>query len=299
MGNTKYWIEAFRLRTLPLALSSIGLGSFLAAFEGNMRWDVFLLAACTTIFLQILSNLANDYGDTQHGADHKERQGPFRAVQSGVITAKSMKVAIYIFVVLSLISGVLLLLIALPALEFEFLIFFILGILSIGAALNYTMGKNPYGYAGFGDMFVIIFFGFVGVIGTYFCHTGHFKPDTLLPAFSCGLLATSVLNINNIRDIASDKKAGKMSIPVRIGKSKATVYHWVLIILALIASVIYVMINYHSIYQFLFLVTTPFLIFNGLKVSHNQEAKLLDPMLKQMAISTLIFILTFGVGNLL
>jgi len=299
MSQVKNWIEAFRLRTLPLALSSIGLGSFLAAFEGKFKWEVLLLSGLTTIFLQVLSNLANDYGDTKHGADHSEREGPLRAVQSGAISAKSMKTGIYLFVSLSLLSGFLLLTISLPGIGVNFIIFFILGLLAIGAALNYTMGKNPYGYAGFGDMFVIIFFGFVGVIGTYYCHTGMFKFDTLLPALSCGLLATAVLNVNNIRDIVSDRKAGKMSIPVRIGKDNATIYHWLLIILAVVSSLIYVWINYHSPYQFLFLVTTPFLIFNGLKVASNRESKKLDPMLKQMAISTLLFILTFGIGNLI
>jgi 1,4-dihydroxy-2-naphthoate octaprenyltransferase len=299
MSQVKNWIEAFRLRTLPLALSSIGMGSFLAAFERKMRWDVLILAALTTILLQVLSNLANDYGDSKHGADHAEREGPSRAVQTGAISVKSMKKAIYLFIFLSLASGVALLFVALEQLDIKFIILLILGIMAIGAALNYTMGKNPYGYAGFGDMFVIIFFGFVGVIGTYFCHTGHFQPDTLLPAFSCGLLATAVLNVNNIRDMVSDKKAGKMSIPVRIGRANATLYHWMLIALAVIVSVAYVAINYHSPYQFIFLVTTPLLIFNGMQVSANKESKKLDPMLKQMAISTLLFIITFGIGNLL
>lgn len=299
MSQVKNWIEAFRLRTLPLALSSIGMGSFLAAFERKMRWDVLVLAALTTIFLQILSNLANDYGDSEHGADHAEREGPSRAVQSGSISAKSMKKAIYLFIFLSLGCGVALLFVSLELLDIKFIILLILGFMAVGAALNYTMGKNPYGYAGFGDMFVIIFFGFVGVIGTYFCHTGHFQPEVILPAFSCGLLATAVLNVNNIRDIVSDKKAGKMSIPVRIGRANATLYHWMLIALAVIASVVYVAINYQSPYQFLFLITSPLLIFNGMQVSANKESKKLDPMLKQMAISTLLFIITFGIGNLL
>ena len=286
------------MRTLPLALSSIGLGSFLAAFEGKMRWGVFILAALTTVFLQILSNLANDYGDSQHGADHAEREGPSRSVQSGAITSAAMKTAIFFFVALSFICGITLLYVALSAFDTRFIILFILGVLAIGAALNYTMGKNPYGYAGLGDMFVILFFGFVGVAGTYFCHTGGFKADTLLPAFSCGLLATAVLNVNNIRDIVSDKKAGKRSIPVRIGRENATYYHWLLIILAVVSSLIYVFINYQSPFQFLFLSTTPLLFINAIKVSAYQDSKKLDPLLKQMAISTLLFIVAFGVGNL-
>ncbi len=299
MSQAKDWLNAIRLRTLPLALASIGLGSFLAAFEGKFKWPVLLLSGLTTIFLQILSNLANDYGDTQHGADHAEREGPTRAIQSGKISPASMKLAIYIFIGLSLISGFSLLYISMSGFSKAFIIMFIVGIFAIGAAMNYTMGKNPYGYAGFGDLFVVLFFGFVGVMGTYFCHTGSFNIPALLPAFSCGLLSTAVLNVNNIRDIDSDKKAGKMSIPVRIGRNKAVIYHWMLLLTAIISSVIFVLINFHSPVQLLFLITTPLLIFNGLKVSTIHDPKKLDPFLKQMAISTLLFIITFGIGNLI
>lgn len=299
MSQAKHWIKAFRLRTLPLALSSIGLGSFLAAFEDAFRWEVFVLAGLTTIFLQVLSNLANDYGDSKHGADHYEREGPSRTVQSGAISPGLMKKSIYLFIALSLVSGISLLFVAMSGLGIKFILLLLLGLLAIGAALNYTMGKNPYGYAGFGDMFVIVFFGFVGVVGTYFCHTGRLSPDTLLPAFSSGLLATAVLNVNNIRDIKSDTKAGKRSIPVRIGRENATIYHWLLIILAVLSCLLYVLLNYHSPFQLLFLVTTPLLIFNGIKVASIHEPKKLDPMLKQMVISTLLFIITFGIGNLI
>jgi 1,4-dihydroxy-2-naphthoate octaprenyltransferase len=299
MSQFKNWMKAARPRTLPLALSSIGLGSFLAAFEEMMRWDVLILAALTTLFLQVLSNLANDYGDFKHGADSADRVGPSRAVQSGLISASDMKAAIYLLVVLSLASGIALLFVSQAKIDLQFLILLILGLAAIGAALNYTIGKNPYGYAGLGDLFVILFFGFVGVAGTYFCHKGSIKADILLPAFSCGLLAAAVLNVNNIRDIASDKKAGKRSIPVRLGKTKATIYHWFLMAMAVVASLVYVLINYHSPAQFLFLITTPLLIFNGTKVSLGRDAVQLDPLLRQMAISTLLFIITFGIGNLL
>ena len=299
MNQTREWIHAIRLRTLPLALASIGLGSFLAAFEGKFRWEVFILSALTTIFLQILSNLANDYGDSHHGADNLLREGPSRAVQSGKISLKSMKVAVIIFIVLSLTSGIALLYISIPKFSMEFLGLLIVGILAIGAALNYTMGKNPYGYAGFGDLFVILFFGFVGVVGTYFCHTGSFKWQTLLPSLSCGLLSTAVLNVNNIRDIVSDEQAGKMSIPVRIGRKNAVIYHWSLILISISATFIFVILNYTSPFQFLFMLSVPLLFFNGYKVASIHEPKNLDPFLKQMAISTLIFIITFGIGNLI
>lgn len=299
MNQINVWIQAVRLRTLPLALASIGLGSFLAAFDGKFRWLVFILSSLTTVFLQILSNLANDYGDSQHGADHMEREGPARAVQSGKISERSMRIAIYIAIVLSLISGFLLLYISISGFSFEFYILLFLGIIAVGSAMNYTMGKNPYGYAGFGDLFVIVFFGFVGVTGTYYCHTGSLDIMTLLPALSCGLLSTAVLNINNIRDINSDEKAGKMSIPVRIGRKNAVIYHWALIVLAIISMIIFVLLQYKSPIQFLFLLTTPLLFFNGIRVSSIKESKKLDPLLKQMAISTLLFIITFGIGNLI
>lgn len=299
MSQIKEWLYAIRLRTLPLALASIGLGSFLAAFEGKFRWPVFLLSGLTTIFLQILSNLANDYGDSQHGADNLDREGPVRVVQSGIISPKTMKLVIYLFIGLSLFSGLSLLYVSISGFSKEFIILFVIGMLSIGAALNYTMGKNPYGYAGFGDLFVILFFGFVGVMGTYFCHTGSFNVLALLPAFSCGLLSTAVLNVNNIRDIVSDEKAGKRSIPVRIGRKNAIIYHWTLIVVAIMSALIFVIIHYQSPIQFLFLITTPLLFFNGFKVASIKESKNLDPFLKQMAISTLLFIITFGIGNLI
>ena len=299
MSQTKEWINAVRLRTLPLALASIGLGSFLAAYEHNFRWAVLVLSGLTTVFLQVLSNLANDYGDAKHGADSADRKGPSRAVQSGKISAKSMKIAIYVFIGLSLTSGITLLFISIPRISLEFISLLIIGIIAIGAALNYTLGKNPYGYAGFGDLFVILFFGFVGVLGSYFCHTGTIDWEILLPALSCGLLSTAVLNVNNIRDIDSDEKAGKMSIPVRIGRRNAVTYHWSLIIISILATVIFILINYRSPVQFLFMISVPLLIFNGYKVASITDPKGLDPFLKQMAISTLIFIVTFGVGILI
>jgi 1,4-dihydroxy-2-naphthoate octaprenyltransferase len=299
MSKPNAWIQAIRLRTLPLALASIGMGSFLAEVHGKFRWPVLIFSALTTVLLQILSNLANDYGDSQHGADSADREGPSRAVQSGAISAKTMKYAIYLLTVLALLSGSILLFISLSGISVEFIVLFIIGLLAIGAALNYTMGKNPYGYAGFGDFFVILFFGFVGVMGTYFCHTGTIDTQALLPAFSCGLLSSAVLNVNNIRDIQSDEKAGKMSIPVRIGRKNAVIYHWVLIIVAIISTTVYVILNYQSATQFLFLITTPLLIFNAYKVNVIRESKKLDPLLKQMAISTLLFILSFGIGMLI
>src|ERR671912_77318 len=230
--DVKIWLSAFRLRTLPLALSCIAMGGFLAASADAFRWDIFLLCILTTIFLQILSNLANDYGDSIHGADSLDRKGPSRAVQSGAISAHQMKVAVILFVILCLASGISLLVVSFGWNWKAMLFFFGLGLLSILAAIAYTVGKKPYGYAGLGDLSVLIFFGLVGVMGSYYLFTNTISVFEIFPALSCGLFSIAVLNINNIRDIESDREAGKFSIPVRIGKDKAVIYHWILLLTA-------------------------------------------------------------------
>jgi 1,4-dihydroxy-2-naphthoate octaprenyltransferase len=294
----KVWIEAFRLRTLPLSLSCIGMGGFLAATQNKFNGLIFFLCCSTTIFLQILSNLSNDYGDTVNGADHAERKGPKRAVQTGAISQGQMKAAIFIFIVLCLISGVSLLYTSFGNELKSFLIFFGLGLLSILAAIAYTIGRKPYGYIGLGDLSVLIFFGLVGVLGSQYLFTKEFSLPLALPALSCGFFSIAVLNINNIRDIDSDRMAGKFSIPVRIGKEKASQYHWALLIGGILSAFVFVLMNYKSPMQFLFLLASPLLFINGKKVS-SLPSEQLDPLLKQMALSTLLFVLLFGVGNLL
>ncbi|MTI20276.1 1,4-dihydroxy-2-naphthoate polyprenyltransferase [Fulvivirga sp. RKSG066] len=297
--KAKAWITAFRLRTLPLALASIGMGSFLAASEGNFQAGIFLFCALTTILLQILSNLANDYGDTINGADSEDRKGPQRMVQTGQITLAAMRKAMAIFIVLTLASGIYLLYLAF-GIEWEaFLFFFGLGLLSILAALAYTAGRKPYGYMGLGDISVLIFFGLVGVLGSYYLYAQQLKLYLLLPAMSCGLFSVAVLNVNNIRDIDSDKKAGKYSIPVRVGREKAVIYHWFLILTGIVAAVVYTILNFETYWQLLFLLVTPLLIKNGLAVASKKESHELDPFLKQMAISTLLFVCLFGIGLLI
>lgn len=299
-STIKAWLSAFRLRTLPLALASIGLAAFLAASVHQFKWSVFLLSSLTTILLQILSNLANDYGDSIHGADKVEsgREGPQRAVSSGAISSQTMFKALVLFSLLSLVSGISLLYVSFTNIDTKFLLFLLLGLASIAAAIKYTAGSNPYGYAGLGDIAVLIFFGWVGVLGSYYLHTNTFEISLLLPATTCGLFATAVLNVNNIRDINSDLKAGKMSIPVRLGRQKAVVYHAILLMGGFLASIIFVMYHYTSMWNWLFLISLPLLIVNLKAVVKNEEAAALDPYLKQMALTTLLFVVTFGIGQL-
>jgi 1,4-dihydroxy-2-naphthoate octaprenyltransferase len=294
------WISAFRPRTLPLALASILTGGFLAKANGQFNGVVVALAALTTILLQILSNLANDYGDSQNGADSVHRQGPQRAVQSGAITPAEMKRAMWAFGLAALASGIALLLVALGfAGVWVLLAFFVLGLSAIWAAVNYTAGSNPYGYAGLGDISVFLFFGIVGVCGTYFLQTQTLPLAVLLPAAALGCFATAVLNVNNIRDIVSDKLAGKITVPVRLGPQHARRYHWLLLLLGVGAATVYVALTYHSPWQWLFLLSLPLFLFNGRQVWARQESMKIDPLLKQMAMSTLAFTLLFGLGQVL
>lgn len=293
----KKWIEAARLRTLPLALSSILMGCFLAAAHHQFSWAVAILAVVTTVCLQVLSNFANDYGDAVNGKDTEARQGPQRAVQSGAISASSMRNAVILFSVVSLVSGIGLLYEALKDATWQsFLAFLGLGILAIIAAITYTAGKRPYGYEGLGDLSVLIFFGWVGVLGVYYLHTKTFDPTLLLPATSCGLFAVGVLNINNIRDIESDTLTGKRSVPVRIGRDNAIVYHWILLTVGMLASIAYLLLTEWTWSQWVFVLSFPLFVRNGLAVSRLTNPRELDPYLKQMALSTLLFVLLFGIG---
>ncbi|MGR3810406.1 1,4-dihydroxy-2-naphthoate polyprenyltransferase [Jiulongibacter sp. NS-SX5] len=290
----KNWIEAARPRTLPLALSCIFMGTFLACYQGVFDGKVFGLACLTTILLQILSNFANDYGDTQNGADSTERVGPQRAVQSGEISAKQMFKAIVVFGVLSLVSGILLLYFAFRNANPEAFWWFLgLGLLCILAAYTYTAGKKPYGYAGLGDISVLLFFGLVGVLGCNYLFTLRFQSVNILPATSCGLFAVGVLNLNNIRDINSDKSAGKYTIPVRLGKTKAIVYHWILLTLGMLAMIAFTV--FRGDVSWYYLLAFPLFIYNGVKVKTLDNP---DPLLKQLALSTLFFVILSGLSML-
>jgi 1,4-dihydroxy-2-naphthoate octaprenyltransferase len=299
-NNRKVWIEAVRPRTLPLAVASIVMGSALAAVWQPFNWTVAILCVLTAVLLQILSNLANDFGDSQHGADHARREGPKRAVQSGAISEKTMLRAIAIAALLSMVSGLALLWFAFGDDARElFILFVLLGALAIIAAIAYTAGFRPYGYAGLGDLSVLLFFGWLGVMGTYFLHTLRFDWLIIFPATCSGLLAVAVLNVNNIRDAESDRLAGKRTISVRIGPKRARVYHWMLLATAVLCACVYVLLVYSSLWQFLFVLAVPLLIKNGLAVWRTQSPREINPLLKQLSLVTLLFVLLFSVGQLL
>ncbi|TAH27060.1 MAG: 1,4-dihydroxy-2-naphthoate octaprenyltransferase [Cytophagales bacterium] len=296
--NFKKWIIAFRLRTLPLSLSSIGMGGVLALYSKAFDWSVFLMTMLTTIFLQILSNLANDLGDFENGADLSGRVGPERAVQMGMVSPKEMKIAVVLFSLFSLISGIYLLIFSIGVIDVKFFFFLFTGLLCIYAAVKYTFGKSPYGYIGLGDISVFIFFGIVGVCGSFYLHTFSFEPLILLPAIACGAFATNVLNLNNMRDIVSDKVAGKYTIPVRLGLENAKIYHYFLTSLGIFASILYAFLVFSEPLQFLCFIPLFGMLLIAIKVK-NKSGVELDPFLKYTALTSLAIVLFWFLGYFL
>lgn len=289
MSKAKYYIASFRLRTLPLSLSGIFLGTLLAKADGFFHTLPFVFAVATTLCLQILSNLANELGDLQKGTDNAERLGPIRSIQSGALTLTEFKRTIIVFVLLSVISGSVLVYTAFDSLfSQDGIIMLLLGGAAIIAAIKYTVGKNAYGYHGLGDLFVFLFFGLLSVMGAYFLMAHQINALLLLPASAIGLLSTGVLNLNNMRDVDNDRACGKRTIPVLIGVHKAKIYHFILIIGAFVCMSSYVFLHEHTPSDFLFLLTLPLFIFHLLKVTNNQ-GRSLDPQLKVLSLSTLLF----------
>ena len=303
----KNWIKAARLRTLPLSVSGIIMGSFIARWklmqDGEpWDWTIFALALLVTLLYQVLSNFANDYGDGVKGTDQNRiGEAEQRAVASGKITAKQMRNAVILFSVLSLVATLGLLYKAFfPNFINEFYTFIGLGVACILAAIGYTVGKKPYGYLGLGDIMVFIFFGLVSVCGSYFLFTKSFDWDILLPASAIGMLSAGVLNLNNMRDIENDEKSGKKTLALRLGFKNAMIYEMVILMLPPILVLIYMMINHlqaqGKYYAFIFFVTIFPLTSLRRKIIAVKEPKELDPFLKQVGIITLLMSVLVAVG---
>lgn len=292
----KHWIEAARLRTLPLSVSGIIVGSIYALAHPTadiltptevFNWKIFGFAILTTLGLQVLSNFANDYGDGVKGTDNANRVGPMRAIQSGVITPAQMKRAIIITSLLTLLSAMLLIYYAFADTNLFYSLFFlVLGIVAIASAIRYTVGSSAYGYKGFGDIFVFVFFGLVSTLGVNFLYSQELDFELFLPAAAIGLLSVGVLNLNNMRDEEPDKAVGKNTLVVKMGSANAKKYHFALVITAMVLVLIFAIISDFQIDQYLFLLAYFPLTKHLINVYKNQEKRALDPELKKLALST-------------
>ena len=293
----KSWLEAFRLRTLPLSISGIIMGSFIAKSKGFWDISIFIFALLTTILFQIVSNLANDLGDSLKGTDNENRVGPARTVQKGEISVSQMKIAVMIFSVLSLISAGYLIYISSKGMSQNTIyIYMILALLSVLAAITYTVGKKAYGYYGLGDVFVFVFFGLVSVVGSYTLFSKIFDFVSIFPAITIGLLSTAVLNLNNMRDQINDKLSNKNTLVVKLGFNRAKFYHFCLIMIALI--------SYWGYFKFeltglIYNLPFVFLLIHLKKVVQVLDPKDFDPELKKVALSSFILSLLFAIISIL
>jgi 1,4-dihydroxy-2-naphthoate octaprenyltransferase len=303
MTKFKAWVSAARLRTLPLSVSGIIVGSACAYpyFSANPSFlSIFSFAILTTLLLQILSNFANDYGDGVKGTDNETRIGPQRALQSGLITPKQMKQGVIITSLLSLISALILIYISFGKDNFfTSLFFFVLGISCVAAAIKYTVGSGAYGYKGLGDLFVFIFFGLVSVIGCFYLYGMNFDFWIILPAIAIGNLSIAVLNINNMRDLESDKLVGKNTLAVKLGRKGAKQYHYFIVLFALAAIVIYGVHANLDIYKYFFIIAYIPLLKHLVFVKKNTEPRELDSQMKIVALSTFLLSVLFSIALVL
>ena len=298
VSRTQAWLESLRPKTLPLACAAIIVGTALAWWQGHFDPIVAVLSLITASLLQILSNLANDYGDAVKGSDKPDRIGPLRGMQKGVITQEQMKRALIVTVALICLFGLALLFTAYQTLG-DFIGFLVLGLLAIVAAITYTVGTRPYGYIGLGDVSVLIFFGWLSVIGSWYLQAHSLSSAIILPATACGLLATAVLNINNLRDIDSDRENGKNTLAVRLGPVNARRYHACLLMGALLCFALFNLISLHSLWGWLFVLAAPLLIKQARFVMRELSPAAMPPMLERTVKGALLTNLLFVIGIVL
>lgn len=295
--KVKSWLEAFRLRTLPLSVSGIIMGSFIAKSKGYWDLSIFIFAILTTVLFQIVSNLANDLGDSLKGTDNENRVGPARTVQKGEISVNQMKTAVFMFSLFSLISAAYLIFISSKGMTLETIYIYVgLAIASVLAAVTYTIGKRAYGYFGFGDLFVFLFFGLVSVMGSFTLYSKSFDWDTIFPAITIGLLSTAVLNLNNMRDQVNDKISNKNTLVVKLGFNRAKFYHVGLIMIALTSFLAYFRFELKGL---IFAIPFILLLMHLKKVVQVLDPKDFDPELKKVALSTFFLSVFYAILSII
>jgi len=297
MPSFQVWLSAARPRTLPLSIAGILVGGGLAMQEGAFNWSIFILAILATLGFQILSNYANDYGDGVKGTDNAERVGPARAMQSGLLTAQHLKKAIVITSIITVVIVLLLIYVSFGVDHFLLsVLFFLLGIAAIVSAIKYTVGKSAYGYRGLGDVFVFIFFGLVGVLGSFFLFTQYINIIQILPALTIGALSTMVLHLNNMRDREADARVGKNTLAVVLGAAGAEKYHAALFFLGLLSWVSYLLLTATHIIDCISLIAFIPLVKHMFTVRNTSAHALLDPELKKVALSTFLLAVLYFVS---
>lgn len=297
MHKLKVWISAARLRTLPLSISGIIVGTALAQMQGVFNASIFVIAVLTTVCFQVTSNFANDYGDGVKGTDNEDRIGPKRALQSGLLTKSELKNGIVVSIICCILLVVSLVWLAFGKENIGYVIFFLtLGLVCVWAAIKYTVGQSAYGYKGLGDVFVFIFFGPVAVLGSLFLYTQSITTMAVFPAIAIGLLSTGVLNLNNLRDCESDKKARKNTLVVKLGFSNGKKYHYALLIISFLCMLAFFIFNYKEMLSSIYLLAYTPIFIHLTTVKKNNSPVLLDPELKKLALSTFLLAILFYIS---
>ena len=275
-----------RLRTLPLSLAGVILGSSLAIAEFQVNAGVVALVCLTTVCLQVLSNLCNELGDVLHGTDTAERQGPEYGLNSGELTIGGMKKLIAAAALACCISGAAMIHLSFGTfLCLESICLLLLGACAIAAAMKYTLGRNPYGYRGLGDIYVFIFFGIVSVTGSYFvCAHTLLDWRILLPASAIGFFSVGVLNINNIRDMETDAP-NRRTVAISLGLHKARIYQTVLICLGWLCMVAYCALRFVDWRHWIYFAVFPLFILH-IRMAWTLSGRSLDKALPLLVMST-------------
>ena len=295
MGNFRSALKSMRLRTLPLSLAGVSLGILLAASDYKVSVWTAVLTILTAVCLQILSNLSNELGDVLHGTDTDQRQGPRYGLNSGEMTVNQMKALIGGTIVLCIVSGLLMIRSSFGTIFcFDGICMMMLGAAAISGAMKYTLGRNPYGYRGLGDVFVFIFFGIVAVLGSYFVVSHTMPMLILLPAAAIGCFSVGVLNINNIRDMATDA-FNRRTVAIRLGSRNARIYQTALIIIGWALMATFCLMRFFDPWHYLFVLTLPLFIVH-LRGVWTLDGKDLDRMLPLLSLSTLALALLAGFG---
>lgn len=295
MGKIKYYVATMRLRTIPLSLAGVSLGIMLAAADYRISWQVVIFILLTTVSLQLLSNVSNELGDYLRGTDSADRKGPCYSLTTGKLGERDFKGMIVAYIILSAVSGLAMIWFSFGTfLAVESLLLIVLGAAAIMGAMRYTLGRNPYGYRGLGDLYVFLFFGIVSVMGAYFVASHAMFWKMLLPASCIGAFSVAVLNVNNIRDMSTDA-ATRVTIPLKIGEKWAKVYQTGLIVAGWVCMIAYSLLRIYDIWHYLFVLTLPLFIAH-LSGVWKRSGKALDPMLPLLVMSTFLFSLLAGFG---
>jgi len=286
MQQIKVWLSAARLRTLPLSISGILVGNSLCLDQSSFSWGLFVLMILTATSFQIISNFANDYGDGIKGTDNENRIGPKRILQQGLLSKEILKKGIIVMSLIAIILSCTLIFFAFSGQSWlNIIIFLCLTVFSIWAAISYTVGDNAYGYMGLGDLFVLLFFGGVSVLGSYFVQLKTLSITVFLLALAIGIFSVGVLNLNNMRDRINDASAGKRTLAVFLGAKGAKRYHLILMSIGIIVVLCVFLFENYTYFWIPFLALIP-LFFHLITIIKNSNLKQLDDELKKVAFST-------------